>query len=266
VRVVGVDVGGSKLAAAVVDLRDGSCGRLLTRPTAPERGGAAVLADCGALARSASGDDRLPVGVGLCEFVEPAGRIESGVTVEWRGLDLAGAFAPLGPVRVESDVRAAALAEARFGAGVGLAAFLYLTVGTGVSFCHVVGGVPYPGARGHAIVVGAPPVEHVGGGKALAERAGVADAAAALGDPAHARVVEEGARAVGAGLAALVNAFDPDAVVVGGGLGRVEAYRARLVDHARTLIDGEGVRGLPVVPAALGERSGVVGAALAAVG
>jgi glucokinase len=185
------------------------------------------------------------------------------VTVDWLGLDLAAAFGGA-RVTVESDVRAAALAEARFGAGAGFASFVYLVVGTGISHCLVVDGRPYPGARGNAIVVGAPPVERVGAGPALARRAGVERAEEALADPCHAAVVESAAEELGAALAALVNALDPEAVVVGGGLGLESRYRALFVASARAAIDHEATLELPIVPAALGARSGIVGAALVA--
>ena len=84
-----------------------------------------------------------------------------------------------------------------------------------------------------------------------------------LDDPAHASLVDEAANDLGLALAALVNALDPGAVVVGGGLGLVDRYRERLVASARASIEHEATRELPIVPASLGPRSGVVGAALA---
>ena len=160
-------------------------------------------------------------------------------------------------------MRAAALAEARFGEAGRFESFLYLTVGSGVSYCLVLDGHPYAGARGNAIVVGAPPVEQRSGGLALAARAGVERAELVLNDPAHASLVDEAADELGLALAALVNALDPEAVVVGGGLGLVDRYRERLVASARAAIEHEATRELPIVPATLGPRSGVVGAALA---
>lgn len=261
---VGIDVGGTKLAAAVVDPETGKVEELARRPTRAELGGAAVLGACVELALEVTGGAPAPVGIGICELVDRRGSVTSGVTVDWRGCDVPGAFAAVGPVRIESDVRAAALAEARLGAGAAFDSFLYVTVSTGISFCHVVDGVPYPGARGNAIVVGAPPVESRAGGRALAERAGAPDAAAVLADPAHAALVASAAAELGQALAALVNAFDPEGVVIGGGLGLVSRYRTTAVEHARRAIDAETTRDLPVVPAALGELSGVIGAALAA--
>jgi glucokinase len=260
---VGIDVGATKLAAALVDLDAARIsGPSARRPTLPERGPDAVLADCVALAREVAGDEPVAaVGLGVCEIVDPDGRVRSHVTVDWRDTDIEAAFAPLAPVRVESDVRAAALAEARRGRERD---FLYVSVGSGISHCLVADGRPRAGARGSAINTGAPLVEAWSGGLALARRSGRRRAEDALEDPAAAATVEEGARRLGAVLATLVNALDPAAVVFGGGLGLHRRYRERVVTAMRAAIYDDAVRDLPVRSAALGVGAGVVGAALAA--
>jgi glucokinase len=259
---VGIDVGGTKIAAGLVD---GASGRVLAReelPTLAERGGAAVLADCAALAASLGAGEH-PVGIGLCEVVGLDGLPQSAETVDWRGLDVLGAFAAPRVV-LESDVRAAARAEARFGAGAGRSPFLYVVVGTGTSSCLVVDGEPYAGARGRAIVLGAPPVERIASGRALARRAGVERAEAVVADPAFAALVEEAAAALGQVLAVLANALDPSLVVLGGGLGREASFRERVAETVRTSIEYPPVPPLEIVGSELGADGGLVGAALAA--
>jgi glucokinase len=263
VTVVGIDVGGSKILAATVDVTHGDVLRELRTETPVSAGGAAVLEACAELVRELVPGGANAVGIGLCEFVDLSGVPTSAFTVDWRGLDVAGAFGGNAGVCVESDVRAAALAEARFGEAARYGSFVYLTVGSGVSYCLVLDGHAYTGARGNAIVVGAPPVEQTSGGLALAERAGVERAEFVLKDPAHTSLVDEAADELGLALAGLVNALDPEAVVVGGGLGLVDRYREGLVASARAAIEHEATRELPIVAATLGPRSGVVGAALA---
>jgi glucokinase len=259
-RAIGIDVGGTKIAAGVVDLETVEVLQSELIPTAPERGGGAVLADCVALA-ARMGAPGLPVGIGICEMVGRDGRITSAETIEWRGLDVE-AVGHGGSVVVESDVRAAALAEARFGAGVGLESFLYVIVGTGASVCLVLDGAPLLGARGNAIVLGSPPAELVASGGALSKRAGV-DARQVLDDPAYEGLVQEAVAVLGGSLATLVNGLDPDMVVIGGGLGRAEPFFGRVVSATRAGIEYADTRALPIVPSALGPDGGVVGAALA---
>jgi glucokinase len=264
VTVVGIDVGGSKILAASVDVATGAVLRELRRPTPVSAGGEAVLQACVELVGELVPDGAAALGIGLCEFVDRSGTPTSAVTVDWRGLDVARAFDGVTHVRIESDVRAAALAESRFGAAADFASFVYLVVGTGVSHCLVLHGEPYEGARGNAIVVGAPPVEQKSGGLALAEGAGVDRAELVLSDPTWTSFVDAAADELGLALAALVNALDPEAVVIGGGLGIVDRYRERVVAAARAAIEHEATRELPIIPATLGVRSGVIGAALVA--
>jgi glucokinase len=259
---VGIDVGGTKIAAGVVDLDRGTI--LERRVVATPLGdGAAALSACVRLA-SELAPAGLPVGIGLCELVSPDGRPRSRQTVDWVELDVAGAFASVGPMVVDSDVRTAGRAEALFGAGRGFSRLVFVNVGTGISYALLRDGEPEAGARGYAIIVGAPAVEDVAGGAGLALLAGAASAREVLGDPRHAALVADGAAAIGAALAALVNALDPDAVVIGGGLGLVDSYREAAVAAARALIWAEDVRDLPILPASLAGDGPLLGAALAA--
>ena len=177
---------------------------------------------------------------------------------------MVGAFAAIGPAVVESDVRAAAVAEAHFGGGRGVDDLLFVIVGTGISCCLVLGGRAYAGAHGNAICFGAPPVEDAASGLALAAAGGRERAEDVLADPALDGVVEAAAAALGAGLAWLVNALDPGMVVIGGGLGLVDRYRELAVagdaaDDLRAQLARRAGR-----PAQLGADAGVIGAALAA--
>jgi glucokinase len=263
-RIVGVDAGGTKLAAGLVDVASGRVLRKCIAPTAAARGGAAVLADCVELARKVTAADVDLLGIGVPELVSNDGRITSSASWDWRGRDLAAAFPAFGAVHVESDVRAAALAEARLGAGQGLSCFVYLTIGTGVSHTLVIGGSPWAGVRGNAIVVGAPLIEVAASGPALASRGGKAGAEEVLADGAAREVVEDVAATLALEVARLVNALDPDAVIVGGGLGLADTFRLRVAELARDHIYADATRGLPIIRAGLGSDSGIVGAALAA--
>jgi predicted NBD/HSP70 family sugar kinase len=264
-RAIGIDVGGTKIAAGLVDTGTGALEARLERGTRPERDPAEILADCVAMAqRLAAGEACMPIGIGVCELVDRAGRTQSAQTIDWRETDVAGAFTAIGPATVESDVRAAAVAEARFGGGRGVDDLLFAIVGTGISCCLVLDGRAYAGAHGNAICFGAPPVEETSSGLALAAAGGRERAEDVLADPSLDAIVESAAAALGAGLAWLVNALDPGLVVIGGGLGLVDRYRELAAEAMRPLIFAHNSRGVPVVPAELGADAGVIGAALAA--
>ena len=121
--VIGIDVGGTKIAGGLIEPETGEIVVRRTLPTMASRGGAAVLDDAVAMAtelRAIADRDGAAIsgiGVGVAELVDPDGVVQSGDVVGWQGLPVSGQFAAIAPVRVESDVRAGALAEARLGAG-----------------------------------------------------------------------------------------------------------------------------------------------------
>jgi glucokinase len=263
--VVGIDAGGTKLAVGVVDPADGRVLEYREAPTRRDRGGRAVLERCLELAKEVmAGKTIAAIGVGVPELVSLEGQIQTSENWDWRDGSFRPAMAEMAPLHVESDVRAAALAEARFGVGRALSSFLYVTIGTGVSHTLVVDGRLWRGARGNAIVTGAPPVELVASGAALARQAGTPTGKEVLATPSFEELVDAAAQALGAELAALVNALDPEAIVVGGGLGLAPGFAQRVSARMRPQIYACATRSLAVHPSALGVYAGVVGAALSA--
>jgi glucokinase len=260
---VGIDVGATKIVAGLVDTSRGTLLEALRQatPADPLEG----LDACARMVSELSPSERRPVGISLCELVTPDGRISSGVSVDWRGLDLESALSGAECVLVESDVRAAAAAEARYGAAADVVSALYVNVGSGIAHCLVIDGEPYRGARGNAIITGAPPVEGWSSGIGLARHAGTASAEEALADPRHAELVEGAAGRLGATLATLVNALDPEVVVIGGGLGLDGRYRELVATAARSLVYAPATAAVPIVPARLGSDAGAIGAAALAV-
>lgn len=288
--VIGIDVGGTKIAAGAVDLRADS-GEIVMRcqcPTAPERGGDAVLYDVLAMVRELSdnvqrsGGAVRAIGLGVCELVDLHGEVTSEFTVAWRGVPVQTALSQIAPSVVQADVRAHALGEATFGAGRGLDPIVFASVGTGISACLVQHGVPYAGARGNALVLATGPVsiaasdgtlqsfvlENFASGAALARRFGVTRAeeifvAAEKGD-VHARQMLDGAGwLLGGALGWLASVLDPAAIVVGGGLGSAAGpYWDALVNGVRAHIWSDATRTLQVRRAMLGSDAGIIGAAL----
>jgi glucokinase len=233
---VGIDVGATKVAAGVVDTADPAV--LERRRMATARDGLEVLRDCVRLAEELHRPEVERLGVAVCELVRPDGTIASAASVDWTELDVGAAFSHVARTVVESDVRAAAVAEARLGAGQDRESMLFVNVGSGISHTMVVEGRPLAGARGNAIITGAPPVERHSSGLALAGAAGTSTEEV-LTDPTSAGVVAEAATRLGQTLATLINALDPSVVVIGGGLGSVPRYREMVVEVTRSLIYAE---------------------------
>lgn len=242
---VGLDVGGTKTAAVAVD----DAGEVRGRVRLPTGWGAnavvrTIVAAVRALGPEAGVDPAAvrSVGIGIPGQVDTrTGRVTHAVNLGVDELDLAMAVAPeLGvPVRVENDVKAAALGAYALHGGSGIMA--YLNIGTGVAAGIVIDDRLWRGSRGTAGEVGHVSIDPRGplcrcgqrgcieafaGGAAIAERWGrpgalpvrdVFDASDA-GDPL-ARELRAGlAFGVAAAVRVLILTADVDVVVVGGGL------------------------------------------------
>ena len=268
-RAIGIDVGASKVAIGLVD----STGRLQhseTFPTSDPSGPGAVLDACiERCERLAQTADVAAIGVGLCEIVGPGGVIASASSIDWRDTDVAGALSHIAPTCLESDVRAAAVGEAQHGAGQHLASFLYVNAGSGTSSCLVIDGAPLVGSHGAAILIGAGPldVEAKAGGIGIAQRFGAASAsdvsrASEAGDIRAADILRAGGAALGQAIAFGVNLLDPEAVIIGGGIGLNDPeFRLALTSAMRNHIWLDEAREIPLLDAELGEHAGVIGAA-----
>lgn len=188
------------------------------------------------------------------------------------GLDL--------PIAFETDVNAAAVGEGRWGAGRGLETFAYVTVGTGIGGGVVANGRPLHGLvhselghmrvphdRGRDPFPGSCPfhgdcLEGLASGESLRQRWG------APGEELdRSEVWELEADYLALGLANLVLTLSPQRVVLGGGVGArpglLDLVRERVPAILAGYLDAPQLRqGIDdyIVPPALGERSGVLGA------
>lgn len=295
--VLGIDVGGTSIRAGLFVPRSASIGHVRAIRTEASNGGRQALQRAAAVAsevveagtRSGLSVDK--VGIGVPELVNAAGEIESSAVLSWRSTRVRKIFAAYGDVTIASDVRAAALAEARLGAARGSPTFLYVGVGTGISSTLFIDGQPWLGAHGHAIAFASgatcaagtrdgaadfAPLESRASGPALVSRAKAlgchAEDAAEVCRAAHEQpgveraVVDAAATELAAHVAILVNALDPSLVVLGGGLGAApgrywNSFRAALPGFTW----GRYARRVRVRRARLGARGGLIGAALSAV-
>jgi glucokinase len=290
---LGLDIGGTKIAAGIVT-RDGQIVLHKTIATRPQRGGEAVADDAYQLAHwlcnsaAESGYRPTAVGISICELVNRNGEIVSDQTIKWRELPVSQRFSHLAPTTIEADSRAAAFCEARYGAGRRWSNFLYVTIGTGISCSLMIEGTPYMGTTGATGTMATGPitllcsscgrwtssvVEQISSGPALALHYGELSglniggaedvlAAAQLGDAKARDVIMAATTSVGSIIGLLVSVLDPQAVVVGGGLGSAPGlYWETLQAATRSHIWSEVQRQLPIVQGTYGNTAALVGAA-----
>ena len=260
---LGVDVGGTKVAVAVVD---GANARDVAERPTDVSGTDALLDGIEAAVREVVEQVGEPagIGVGVPSQIEFAtGTVETSVNIPLTGVALKEELrARLGaPVFVDNDANCAALAEAQLVDAGPARELVMLTLGTGVGGGVVIGGTIFRGANGLGAELGhfsinpdGPPcpgncpnygcLEAYCSGQALerdatelaqdrpdtrlhaalGEDGKVAGrevvAAAQDGDPDALRVIDRFARMLGIGIAGYVNVFEPQYLVIGGGLSR----------------------------------------------
>jgi glucokinase len=294
-RTIGVDVGGTKVSVAVLD--GGTLSEPEIRPT--ETSSADALLDQLTSAVCAVAEDGTSaVGIGIPSVVEwRTGRVRSSVNIPLADVPLRRVLSErIGmPVFVDNDATVAALAEAHDDQGRLTARHLVMfTVGTGVGGGIVINGRIYRGSTGAApelghtfigarLEEGAPQVsnrppqpgslEALAAGRHLDDLArarGYEDGPAAVqaarrGEPAALETLRLLGTALGMGIANAINTFDPDVVVIGGGVSAAgDLLLAPATETAwRYVLPGVGTA-TEIRLARYGPRAGVRGAALLA--
>jgi glucokinase len=300
--VAAVDIGGTKIAGALVD-RGGRMLAQCQRPTPAKEDAARVLGAVtevlDELAAAPEWSAVRCVGIGSAGPVDaPKGAVSPVNIPAWRGFPLVDAvrehLAGDLPVVLTGDGPAMTAAEHWQGAARGFRNALCMVVSTGVGGGLVLDGALYPGPSGNAGHIGhisvdldGDPcpcgsrgcVEIIASGTSIARRAlrdgwqprgddasaGAVAASAAEGDPVALAAFARAAQALAAGIAATATLVELDVVVIGGGVAKSgETLFAPLREALHDYATLPFVRHLELRPAELGTDAGLVGAAAAA--
>jgi glucokinase len=288
-RVIGVDVGGTKTLGAVVT-RDGAIDVRLERPAEASSEESLLAALDSLVEELRAAAEVAALGFGIPSRIDQRrGRSIEAVNLPLEGVDFRDRMRERHglPVAIDNDGNAAAIGEWKAGAASGTSNVVMLTLGTGVGGGLILDGRPFRGATGSGAELGhvvidadGPPCPCGGHGHLESYACGpVADRVARelFGPESDAEDLVERARGgdaeavealagigrkLGAGIATFVNVFEPELVVVGGGFGEAGEL---LLGPAREVVAREGlVPGrdtVRIVEAKLGVEAGVVGAA-----
>ncbi|HQZ11859.1 MAG TPA: ROK family protein [Devosia sp.] len=273
-----VDLGGTKTAVARIEA--GEVVERLQQPTDASADLPTQVAAMAAMLEQLGFTPGMPLGVAVAGRIDNVGNWHAVNTGTLRAITAA----PLGEMlrerfgaaaRALNDADAAALAEARLGAGVGAHNFAYLTVSTGVGGGLVLGGrlidsttglvghVGFASSRFSNSMCGSGrfgTVESVAGGRAIAAAAGREDARAVFADPAQEPIIDLSAAAIAALIGDLTAILGLNRVAIGGSIGLAAGYLPRVLSHLGELPD---IFRPEVVPATLGQDSGLIGVLLA---
>jgi glucokinase len=298
-HVIAVDLGGTQLRAALID----SNANILLREevkTEAQAGPEIVMGQIEtlvtAIAKQSTGHEIIGVGISSPGPLDTTQGIAlslptiSGFTEYPIGAELSSRL-PY-PIRLENDGIAAAIGEWKFGAGVGFANVVFVTVSTGIGGGVIVDGHVMRGRRGMAGHVGHMAIvpdglrcncgstgciEAYAAGPAFTARAqqraalestslrGNCDsrdvfAAAKLGDALALNLVREEAHYLGMGFTSLLHLYSPDVLIMGGGLSNEFGMLHPLIDAYVQDNAMAAFKQVPIVQAKLGGNAGLVGA------
>ncbi|HEU5227365.1 MAG TPA: ROK family protein [Ktedonobacteraceae bacterium] len=316
VYALGIDLGGTKILAAVVDVLSGEVIASARKRTRAERGQDFVSQRISELATAALDAAKLSSEAGLVAIgIGAAGQVDRKAGVVLDAPNLGVRNMPLGsmlskqfgkPVALGNDVEVAALGEYIHGAGKGYTNFVCMFVGTGIGSGIVQNGRIYTGLSGTAGEVGHMTIQ--AGGRicgcgsrgcleAYASRTAITKAIMAeiqhgrrsvLADDAEAQlksgdtiirsgilanaigqkdklvieVVSEAANYLGYGLASVMNFYNPECIILGGGvIEAIDLLFETAIHRAQTVALSAPAQKTPILRAKLGDFSGVVGAA-----
>lgn len=298
--ILGIDIGGTRIKAGLVS-EAGLIGQTASAPTPPSLDffiaqiHELVREICANEKPNAVG-----IGCkGILHPSDTTVEVLPGTMHYLQGIKLSNLLAPVlpldAPVFADNDARVALAGEAAWGAARGHADVLMLTLGTGVGGAVISGGKLLRGAMGVAGHIGHLTIDPLGplcicGNRGCLETffsaraiefaarngvdrgcesrlphnatcADVFDAASA-GDSLAAMIVRDALEALGAAVAGLAHVFDPEIVILGGQISEAGEtlfgpIREQVHWRTRCLLR----RDVPIVPAQIADRSGVVGAA-----
>jgi len=287
--VIACDIGGTKTLTALIDIE----GKILFKERHPTPKQSAeqivelVSARISKLPGSQGIDKRsiLGVGIGVAGTVD----MENGLVVSSPHLPfkdtplklMIGDSLKL-PVLIDNDATLAALGEQKFGVAKGIHNMVMMTIGTGIGGGIIIKGEIYRGTTGGAgeighmvIDVNGPEddcgargcLEALASGDAIGEMAGgisgeqVAQSAG-KGDQNALRVLKRAGKSLGTGLANLVNIFDPEMIILGGG---VMIDDKIIIEEAKRVVAETALKPnrdtVRIVISELGEDAGLLGAA-----
>lgn len=298
-HLIGVDIGGTKIAVAAVEASSGCILARTAFATEADQGFdravqrlAAAIDDVRARAASALGTGPHPIagiGIGCAGPVDPAlGRINNPYTLAgWNQCDIVRPLARQFrvPVRLENDADAAALGECWTGAGRGTRPVVMLTFGTGVGGASVLESGVFRGSQGEHPELGHIPIDPAGPPcycgipgclESIASGSAIGDAgktvgltgarevfaAADAGEAAAVAIVQRAVRAASTAVWTLFHTLLPHRLILGGGLMETEFERfaGPMREHIHRATQFNAAA-VEIVPAMLGNDAGIVGAA-----
>jgi len=272
-KIIGVDIGGTKTSIGIVDIKSG---KILKKISIPSKKNANdkknldfIISQTLSLAKNTS---IKKIGIGVPELINNKGIIRGAYNFKWHNKNLAQYFPKNFLVKVDSDVRCHLRAEKFYGHGKKNNNFIYVNIGTGLSYSHYKNNRIYSGANGFAIHFASSKIslydpknekevsltpEGLYSGNAIMQYL-----IKTKSTKKKSKYLNNISESLASLIGNLINSVDPGLIVLGGGvvLNNSE-FRKLLIRYTRKFIFCDDVKSIKILLSKLKVDTGVIGAA-----
>ena len=272
-KIIGVDIGGTKTSIGIVDIKSG---KILKKISIPSKKNANdkknldfIISQTLSLAKNTS---IKKIGIGVPELINNKGIIRGAYNFKWHNKNLAQYFPKNFLVKVDSDVRCHLRAEKFYGHGKKNNNFIYVNIGTGLSYSHYKNNRIYSGANGFAIHFASSKIslyDPKNEKKVSLTPEGLYSGNAIMqyliktkSTKKKSKYLNNISESLASLIGNLINSVDPGLIVLGGGviLNNSE-FRKLLIRHTRKFIFCDDVKSIKILLSKLKVDTGVIGAA-----
>ena len=268
-KVIGIDIGGTKTSIGLIDIKLGKILKKITVPSKKFKNDKKNLDYIVSETLKFSENIKVKnIGIGVPELINNKGIIRGSYNFKWNNKNLANYFPKKFNIRVDSDVRNHLRAEKYFGYGKKSRNFIYINIGTGLSYSHFKDNKIYTGSNGYAIHFAASKItlynpknnqntslvpEDLYSGKSIMKYLNKYNNKKRLSYLTN--ISESLASLIGN----LVNSVDPHMIVFGGGVVvNNKEFRNLLINHIRKYILSDDVKSIRIVLSKLKVDKGLI--------
>ena len=273
-KTLGVDIGGTKTAIGIVDTKKGSVESKIVIPSKKFKNDKKNLNLIINTSIELAKTHKIKlIGIGVPELIDNKGIIKGDYNFKWNNYNLKNFFPSNFFIKVESDVRCHLLAEQKFGKGKNINNFVYINIGSGLSYAQFKEKKIYSGARGYAIHFASSlislydwkknkklslvPEDYLSGKELLKIEKKFKNI------EKRKKVLINVSESIGSLIASLINTVDPHQVILGGGVIVNNIFlKNNIIKFTKKYILAKDVKSIKISVSKFKENTGVLGAGL----
>ena len=273
-RSIGIDIGGTKTSIGIIDNKTGKISSKIIIPSKKYKNDNKNLNTIIEHVLTISNKNNIKyIGIGVPELINNKGIVKGNYNFNWHNINLVNYFPKNLKVSVDSDVRCHLRAEKYFGIAKNFKNFIYVNIGTGLSYAHYKDNKIHYGANGYAIHFASSKInlfdwknnkkislipEDFYSGKAILE---VMKKNKNINK--QKKALDSIANSLASLIGSLINTIDPENIILGGGVVINNLYfKKMLIKYIKDYILADEVKKIKILTSKLKENTGLLGAGL----